>query len=119
MKKHNKITIGYVIQAFQEVDSKYVCVGQDFIAGGQVDYEDLDGCAVDIDVTKEQYQPFDMVQPEYDYYILKMIGCVEPVFVGPLSNEKAEERIEEYREDPAESQNAHTLIRITKGAEID
>jgi hypothetical protein len=56
---------------------------------------------------------------EYDYYILKMIGCVEAVFIGPFNQEEADDRLEEYVEDPAESQNSHTVIRITKGAEID
>lgn len=55
MKK--KITVGFVIQTFDE-SSK--CIEQEFIAGDQVDYEDADGNPI-----KEwsEYQPFDMVQP--------------------------------------------------------
>jgi len=58
---HNKITTGFVIQKYTILDGKYICVGQEFIAGDQVDYENLNGKPVEIDTTKENYQPFDMV----------------------------------------------------------
>jgi len=61
---HLKVTIGFVSQKFETVNGKHVCVGQDFIASDQVDYENDAGETVDIDVAKEQYQPFDMVQPD-------------------------------------------------------
>ena len=64
MAKHKKITIGFVVQDYDEVDGKLVCQSQEFVAGGCVDYEDEDGNTVEIDFEKEQYQPFDMVQPE-------------------------------------------------------
>jgi len=56
---------------------------------------------------------------EYDYYILKLIGLIDPVLIGPLTKEARDERIDNYREDSAESQNSFTEIRVTKGAEID
>jgi len=57
---------------------------------------------------------------KYDWYILKMIGCVEPVLIGPIESEtEAQERLEEYQEDPSEIQNSHTIIRVTHGAEIE
>lgn len=57
---------------------------------------------------------------KYDWYILKMEGCVEPVLVGPISTEKeAQERLEEYQEDPAECQNSHIYFKVTKGSEVD
>lgn len=57
---------------------------------------------------------------KYDYYILKMIGCVEPVLVGPFSTEKEMlERREEYGEDPSETENTFACLKITKGAEIE
>jgi len=56
---------------------------------------------------------------EWDYYILKMYGLVDPLLVGPLTKKQCDERIEEYREDPNECQNSFTEIRVTKGAEID
>jgi hypothetical protein len=57
---HKKITVGFVIQNY-DGDK---CVSQEFVAGDQVDYEDESGETIDIDTTNEQYQPFDMVQPE-------------------------------------------------------
>jgi hypothetical protein len=57
---YNKITIGFVIQAFNN-DGE--CISQEFIAGDQVDYEDTEGWPLDNIPEKEQYQPFDMVQP--------------------------------------------------------
>jgi hypothetical protein len=61
-----KITVGFVIQDF-DTDSKRF-VGQDFIAGDEVDYEDEQGEAVDeslLEVDGEKaYLEFHMVQPE-------------------------------------------------------
>ena len=61
--KYKKITVGFVIQEFTLQDDKFVCIEQSFIAGDQVDMEDEDGDSVDIDVSKEVYQPFGMKQP--------------------------------------------------------
>jgi len=55
---HNKITIGYVIQEYDGPK----CIGQEFVAG-EVSYEDDYGEPLDVDVFKEEYQSFDMVQP--------------------------------------------------------
>ena len=63
MKAHNKITTGFVIQKYVELDDgRLVCLGQDFVAG-EVDYEDLDGNPITPNTDKEEYQPFDMVKP--------------------------------------------------------
>lgn len=49
-----------------------------------------------------------------------MIGCIEPLLIGPFDTETlVNERVEEYREDPAESQNAHTILSVTKGSELN
>ena len=63
MKKYNKITVGFVIQEYQQVNGKYVCSGQSFVAGDQVDYEDSNGEVIMIDTSQETYYPFDMKQP--------------------------------------------------------
>jgi len=60
-----KITTGFVIQDYND---KGDCVGQIFIAGNPVDYEHENGESLssdehDIAVNKENYQSFDMVQP--------------------------------------------------------
>lgn len=58
---HKKITIGFVVQTYD--GNK--CVSQEFVAGDQIDYEDMVGKNIEIDTTNEQYQPFDMVQPKF------------------------------------------------------
>ena len=48
-----------------------------------------------------------------------MYGLIDPLLIGPLTKKVCDERIEEYREDPNESQNSFTEIKVTKGAEIE
>jgi len=55
---YKKITTGFVIQTFNDDGN---CVEQEFVAGDQVDYEDIDG--EPFDAHSDNYQPFDMVQP--------------------------------------------------------
>ncbi len=53
-----KITYGYVIQRWDAKTDKFL--GQEFVAGDQVDYEDESG---DFTEKREpEYQKFDMVQ---------------------------------------------------------
>jgi hypothetical protein len=60
-----KITVGFVIQEYRTLDNgTHVCTEQEFMAGEQVDYEDMNGEPVTIDTLKEVYCPFDMVQPK-------------------------------------------------------
>ena len=42
------------------MDNKFVCIEQDFVAGDQVDREDENGDPVEIDISEEVYQEFDM-----------------------------------------------------------
>ena len=56
----NKITTGFVVQIFDT--EKNTCIGQDFIAGDQVEIENEYGES--IDGTDLPYHPFTMVQPE-------------------------------------------------------
>jgi hypothetical protein len=64
-KKHNKITVGYVIQEYITLpNGTLVPQSQEFIAGDQVDYETREGEPVTVDVSKEQYCGFDMKQPK-------------------------------------------------------
>lgn len=65
MKFYNKITNGFVVQKYVKLgNGKSVCVGQDFVAGDPVDYEDMDGKSIDVDTLKEVYQPFEMKEPK-------------------------------------------------------
>ena len=50
-----KITVGFVIQEFDDDGN---CFSQEFIAGDQVEYEDMQGEPFEPD--QEVYHPFDM-----------------------------------------------------------
>lgn len=54
-----KITVGFVIQDYSESGQ---FVGQEFVAG-EATWEDDDGNPIDCPMN-DQYQPFDMIQPE-------------------------------------------------------
>lgn len=57
---------------------------------------------------------------QYDYYILKMVGCVEPILVGPLeTEEQTHDRMVEYQSDPSESQNSHIIVKVSEGSEVE
>jgi len=59
MDKFTKITVGFVVQAFEKDDKgNFVCTKQEFIAGDQYDYEDAQGNP--IDPADHQYQPYNM-----------------------------------------------------------
>ena len=54
-----KITIGFVVQTFEKnTCDKFICTGQEFIAGDQVDYEDAAGNS--INPPAHEYQQFNM-----------------------------------------------------------
>lgn len=56
---------------------------------------------------------------KHDYYILKMWNLIEPILLGPFEFNECQEKLEAYREDPEQSQNSFTEIRVSKGAELD
>lgn len=58
----NKITYGYVVQAFDTEKNQFV--SQAFYAGDQVEYETEIGDPIDSEELEEKYLPFDMVQPD-------------------------------------------------------
>ena len=48
MDKFEKITVGFVVQNFEKNNKgEFICVGQEFIAGDQVDYEDVNGSPIE------------------------------------------------------------------------
>jgi len=57
-----KITTGFVIQTYDSKTGR--CIGQEFVAGDEVEYEDEHGQSVDWTEEADAYQPFNMVQPE-------------------------------------------------------
>jgi len=59
MEKFTKITVGFVTQSYEKnAAGKFICTGQEFIAGDQVDYEDSDGNT--IKAPEHDYQSFEM-----------------------------------------------------------
>ncbi len=59
MEKFTKTTVGFVVQNYEKNnEGKFVCTDQAFIAGDQVDYQDLD--EKHITPPKHEYQPFNM-----------------------------------------------------------
>jgi hypothetical protein len=58
----NKITVGFVIQKFDDETGKFI--SQEFIAGDEVTYEDAEyGEEVNSKKAEKAYFPFDMIQP--------------------------------------------------------
>jgi len=58
--EYNKVIVGFVVQSYRDGE----CVRQEFIASDEVSREDpATGESIEVDVTAEQYQPMDLVQP--------------------------------------------------------
>ena len=59
MEKFTKITIGFVTQSYRKsAAGKFICTKQEFIAGDDVQFEDLKGDS--IEAPEHEYQPFNM-----------------------------------------------------------
>ena len=59
MERFTKITVGFVTQSYKKTTAgKFICTGQEFVAGDQVDFEDSEGNA--ISECDHVYQPFNM-----------------------------------------------------------
>ena len=59
MEKFTKITVGFVAQTYEKNEmGNFICTGQEFVAGDQVDYENADGNTVT--PPEHEYQPFEM-----------------------------------------------------------
>jgi len=64
MDKYTKITVGFVTQIFEKQDNgNFICTDQQFIAGDDVSYEDVNGEPVEVDTSKEEYQTMNMRSP--------------------------------------------------------
>jgi len=101
----------------------YICGLKNTSAAQHPGYEDENGEVLPLvqhkeAIEKEVYQSYDMVQPGVDNYVLKLIDGVKPSLVGPFDIKIAHERLAEYVEDPSESRNFHTIVTVTKGADI-
>ena len=81
MKKFTKITVGFITQGYKRnAAGKFVCIGQEFIAGDQVDYEDLDGNT--IKAPEYEYQQFNMTLVSKDEIINRLGDVITSIDVG-------------------------------------
>lgn len=93
IEAYSKITTGFVTQQYLlNRDGKYVCIEQFFTAGDQVARENEDGDTVEVDTTKEVYQPFDMEQRrsmsfEEWFQENKRNDAVQSLFRGVVEND--------------------------------
>ena len=75
----NKITTGYVVQEYGfNKKSRLSCTRQEFHAG-EVEYENEFGEPLTIDTTKEDYQPFEMVQPNSEITVVVEGGVIQNI----------------------------------------
>ena len=57
-----KITTGYVIQCYNTETKKWI--SQEFVAGDDCEYEDMEGHLLVPNPIEDEYLPFEMVQPK-------------------------------------------------------
>lgn len=89
--KINKITRGFVVQTYDTDTGR--CIGQEFVAGDQVEYEDEIGLPVEWREDAEACQSFRMVRPgRVSYYNLFVIGGTDALVLGPYASD--EERLQ-------------------------
>lgn len=92
IQAYSKITVGFVTQQYMmNREGKYICIEQFFTSGDEVSRENQDGDPVDIDTSKEEYQPMDMEQPEElsfeDWFEQnKHNDCVQSLYRGFVEN---------------------------------
>jgi len=85
---YHKITTGFVTQTFGiDEDGKFSCTEQSFTAGDEVDRENEFGDPIEIDTTKENYQPFEMVQPNTEIVVMVSGGLVQGVKIPAGMND--------------------------------
>jgi len=90
--KFVKITVGFVHQTFkQNVDGKFVCSEQTFIAGDECDYEDINGEPLK-DVPEYEYQSYEMTSPQHKEQNIKYLLYND--VLGSLENEEPIEAVD-------------------------
>ena len=130
LDKYAKTTVGFVTQRFERKGNRFICVGQDFIAGDQVDYEhgygddnalsEEERQEAGIGTSKETYQPFHMEQPLKDYYILQMWGLVEAQLHGPYKSSQARATaLEKIKDEDGEEKHTYDTFELPRGTEIN
>ena len=81
MKKFTKITVGFVTQNYEKnAAGKLICMGQEFIAGDDVQFENLKGDS--IEAPEHDYQPFNMTMLSKDEIIDRLGDVLTSIDVG-------------------------------------
>jgi len=77
----NKITTGFVVQKYRKDNTgKFRCVHQEFVAGDDVQFENLKGES--IEPPEHQYQPFNMTLISRDEIIDQLSDVLTSIDVG-------------------------------------
>jgi len=81
MEKFTKITIGFVTQSYKKsVVGKFICTKQEFIAGDDVQFENLKGDS--IEAPEHEYQPFNMTLVSSSQIIDRLGDVLTSIDVG-------------------------------------
>lgn len=79
--KFNKVTVGFVSQKFRkQTDGTYKCIWQDFIAGDDVQYENVMGDK--IEEPPHEYQPFYMTLLSTSQIISRLKDIITSIDAG-------------------------------------
>ena len=93
MGKFTKITVGFVTQSYEKTtDGKFICTEQEFVAGDEVDYEDVDGDS--IDPPEHEYQPFNMAMISSMQIIDRLRDVLASIDVGGEQSRQFAEEID-------------------------
>lgn len=77
----NKVTTGFVCQKFRKNESsKFVCIHQEFVAGDDVQFENLKGDS--IETPEHNYQPFNMTLLSRDEIADRLGDVLTSIDVG-------------------------------------
>ena len=77
----NKVTTGFVVQKYRNDDtSKFKCTHQEFVAGDDVQFENIKG--EPIEAPEHDYQPFNMIMISKDDIVEKLGDVLTSIDVG-------------------------------------
>jgi len=77
----NKVTVGFVVQRYRKNSAgKFTCINQEFIAGDDVQFENLKSDK--IEAPEHEYQPFNMTMLSTDEIIDRLGDVLTSIDVG-------------------------------------
>jgi hypothetical protein len=77
----NKVTTGFVVQKYRKNSTgKFTCIHQEFVAGDDVQFENLKGDS--IEAPEHEYQPFNMTMVSKDEIIDRLGNILTSIDVG-------------------------------------